>query len=658
MRIAVRVSYALLLLALASPALLSAQFQEPTSEELKMTADPKAPGASAVYLYREETTDDSLHFHSIYERIKVLSEKGKELATIRIPYEHGADKVTDIKGRTIHADGTVIPLTTKASDLVDVKTKSLQVNTMVFTLPSVEVGSILEYRLQIRYSDEIVSSPAWEIQQPYFVHKAHYFFRPLLGGGRYISDSRGTPLDRLMYAGMLGPGAKVVSDVKGSYSLDLSDIPAVPDEDWMPPLNTLKERVEFYYTYAYSGPDFWQAEGKRWSKEVEEFTKPTGALKKAVAEMVASGDSDEQKAGKIYAAVMKLDNTDFTRTKSEAERKKEKLKAIGKAEDVWNQKAGSADDIALLYVGLARAAGLKVWPMQVVNRNRAIFDNSYLRIGQLDDYVAVVELGGKDVYLDPGQKMCPFGTLHWKHTMASGFRLSEKGAVFATTPPSVYKNSTVQRVADLTIDATGSVKGTVRMVMTGQDALHWRQLTLENDEEEVKKQFNESMRNSLPDGVQADFDHFLALDDYSVNLIGIVNVSGNMGTATGKHFFLPGLFFESRAKHPFVAQDKRVIPVDVHYPKLEQDQVTYSLPAGFNVESSPQATSTLWPDHAMLKINSSAKDGSVTVVRSVVYNFTLLDPKEYKDLHDFYQKVATADQQQLVLVRAQQAKGN
>jgi hypothetical protein len=359
---------------------------------------------------------------------------------------------------------------------------------MVFTLPSVEVGSILEYRLQIRYSDEIVSSPSWEIQQPYFVHKAHYFFRPELGGGRYISDSRGTPLDRLMYGGSIGAGDKVVADVKGSYTLDLNDIPAVPDEDWMPPLNTLKQRIEFYYTYAHSGPDFWQTEGKRWSKEVEEFTKPTGPLKKAVGEIVASGDSDEQKAGKIYAAVMKLDNTDFTRTKSEAERKKEKLKAIGRAEDVWNQKAGSADDIALLYVALARAAGLKVWPIQVVDRNRAIFDSTYLRIGQLDDYIAVVELGGKDVYLDPGQKMCPFGTLHWKHTMASGFRLSEKGAVFATTPPSVYKNSTVQRVADLTIDATGSVKGTVRMVMTGQDALHWRQLTLENDEEEVKKQ--------------------------------------------------------------------------------------------------------------------------------------------------------------------------
>ena len=134
MRKSVFTHKALLLLAIASPSLLLAQFQQPTDEELKMTADPKAPGAAAVYLYREETTDDNLHFHSYYERIKVLTEKGKELATIHIPYQHGDFKVTDIKGRTIHADGTVIPLTTKPSDLMDIKTKNLQFNQMVFTL--------------------------------------------------------------------------------------------------------------------------------------------------------------------------------------------------------------------------------------------------------------------------------------------------------------------------------------------------------------------------------------------------------------------------------------------------------------------------------------------------------------------------------------------
>ena len=110
---------------------------------------------------------------------------------------------------------------------------------------------------------------------------------------------------------------------------------------------------------------------------------------------------------------------------------------------------------------------------------------------------------------------------------------------------------------------------------------------LNNDMEEVKKQFNESMRAYIPDGVQADFDHFLGLEDSSSNLIGFVKISGNIGTAAGKHFFLPGLFFESRAKHPFIAEEKRTIPVDVHYAREEQDSVTYHLPPGYSVESSP-----------------------------------------------------------------------
>ena len=43
------------------------------------------------------------------------------------------------------------------------------------------------------------------------------------------------------------------------------------------------------------------------------------------------------------------------------------------------------------------------------------------------------------------------------------------------------------------------------------------------------------------------------------------------------------------------------------------------------------------------------------IARSLAYNFTLLEQKDYNELHDFYQKVATADQQQLVLTRAAQA---
>ena len=168
MRISVFLRNLLLLLSLASPALLVAQFQKPTGEELKMTTDPKAPGAAAVYLNVEEVTDDPLHYQTFYARIKVLTEKGKELATVAVPYLRGDSSITDIKARTIHADGTVIPLTGKPADLLISRTVSkdgdLQVNRRVFTLPSVEIGSILEYRYEILRNDNEYSSPYWEIQ--------------------------------------------------------------------------------------------------------------------------------------------------------------------------------------------------------------------------------------------------------------------------------------------------------------------------------------------------------------------------------------------------------------------------------------------------------------------------------------------------------------
>jgi hypothetical protein len=174
----------------------------------------------------------------------------------------------------------------------------------------------------------------------------------------------------------------------------------------------------------------------------------------------------------------------------------------------------------------------------------------------------------------------------------------------------------------------------------------------------VKKEFNEWMSDYLPSGVQGDFDHFLALDQYDSNLIGVVRVSGTPGAITGKRLFLPGLFFESKSKHPFVARDMRDIPVDVHYARTEQDDVNYRIPAGFEVESGLHTKNIDWPDRAVLSISTAGDASMVQIIRKLVFTYSFLDPKEYGDLHDFYQKVATADQQQLILRRVTPVSGD
>jgi hypothetical protein len=355
---------------------------------------------------------------------------------------------------------------------------------------------------------------------------------------------------------------------------------------------------------------------------------------------------------------MKLENTDYTRRKSQTELKEQHLKDIRNAEDVWVQKSGSSDEIALLYLAMARIAGLKAYAMTVCDRTRNVFNPYFMSFSQFDDVLVLVTIDGKETALDPGKRFAAFGQLDWKHALVSSLRQGDKGPELSGTPGNSYKEASTVRVADLTIARDGSVTGTARVTMSGPAATRWRELAIENDPEEVKKRFNEELRGQVPDGVTAELDHFLGLEDYHSMLMGIVKISGNMGTATGKRIFLPGVFFESRAKHPFVAEEKRLTAVDMEYAENIQEEATYRIPDGLVVESAPPDASIPWPGHAAFVIKSVTKKNQVTVDRTLVLGFALLEAKNYSSLREFYQKVAAADQQQLVLTVAPATTGN
>src|SRR5438105_6979327 len=161
-----------------------AQWTPPTQEELQMTSQPEVPGAPAVYLYREEATDDNMHSWSKYVRLKVLNERGKEYANVQLDQYSGEDregyregyKVTDIQGRTIHPDGTIIPFTGKPFEKLIEKSHGFKYTAKVFTLPDVEVGSIIEYRFTLRWDDYQYIAPSWLIQSDLYTRKAHYLW--------------------------------------------------------------------------------------------------------------------------------------------------------------------------------------------------------------------------------------------------------------------------------------------------------------------------------------------------------------------------------------------------------------------------------------------------------------------------------------------------
>lgn len=687
MRIHAAVSIvALTLSALALPVRTAAQkFQAPTKEELQMTSDPKAPGAPAVFLYREERIDNFNHYVSGYARIKVLTEKGKEWATVEIPYDPETDGMPIIEGRTIHSDGMVVPLIGKAEDLLNIKKYKDHKQIASFQLSGVEVGSVLEYKWTVPIADLISARiarardhfttsfgyarpvifaklPFWNVQQKIYVHKEHFFLNPFIidtqlvhGDPPFpdgIADS-GEP-GYLVFNQSLPVGAEVVRSLKGDYTLDVDDVPAIQNEEFAPPKIDLAYYVEFYVKPQVPVDSFWKTSISLWSSLLNNYASESGGMKEVAAQITAGATTPEAKARKLYDAVQALDNTDYSLAKIEDVRKQFPAQVFKEAHDVWSKKRGSGDDLAGLYLALARAAGLSADGLQVANRDRRVFSPNIMSLRQLDDLLVVLHIDGKDIYLDPGEKFCPFGQLHWKHALTGGIQQNVKAPVY--TPSNLTKDAVTARVAELTVDTQGAIGGTVKLLMNGPQALHYRQLNLTSGADEVKKALNESLVNLLPQGISGEISQIQGLDTPDNYLSIAVKVTGKLGTTTGKRLLLPAFFFSTGAHKEFVAEERRISAVDLHYAEQVIDDAVIHLPAGFTVESAPQSVQTPWEGHAQLIVKTTPGAGTVEIKRIFARAFILLNPKEYPELRAYYQKIATNDQQNLVLIQA--ASGN
>ena len=651
---------------LASCSCLHAQFQKPTDDELRMTADPQYPDAAAVILNYEEKTDDTTHFTSHYARIKILRDSAKGLATVNMGYFRGAETIAAISGRTIHADGSITDLNVKPSDLLQAKQGEAEFHEVVFNLPAVETGSILEYYYQVRHNERTCQNPEWEIQKPFPVRKAHYSFAPCPGyldaapglSNLFLVDRHGNSLSSLLWLANLPGGRQLQPTAAHRFDLTLDNIPPIPREEWMPPTDVNRYQVRFYFAYDSSGSSYWTKEGRFWLNDVNRFADPSDTIKSAVSGIVAPSDADLDKAKKLYAAVQTLDNTDFSRRKGQAELRAEGFRPTKRAEDTWNQKSGSPHDLALLYLAMLRAANLTAYPMIVADRRHTVFNPGYLNFGQLSGLVVILNSGGKETVLDPGEKMCPFGVVSWRHSGAGGVRQSASGVDAGITPLLPYGVNTLIRRATLTVAPDGSVTGKLTFAFTGQQALVWRQEALRVDESELKSRFDRWLATQVPAGTQARLVSFANLDNIAADLTAEAAITGTPGSVTGKRILLPAAFFSNAETRTFTAEANRQLPVDMNYAAQVKDGVLYHLPAGYTVEAAPAAASIPWTGHAVYVFKPVPAENGLNIGVALTRAFTILDPGEYAQLRDFYQKVAAASQQQVVLVAGEAAKGN
>jgi hypothetical protein len=96
--------------------------------------------------------------------------------------------------------------------------------------------------------------------------------------------------------------------------MEADNIPAFQTEEYMPPENELKFRVNFIDRdgpMEMSPDKFWVNFGRKQNGRVEDFVNKRTAMEQAVAQIVSPGDPPMVKLQKIYARTQRVRNLSY-----------------------------------------------------------------------------------------------------------------------------------------------------------------------------------------------------------------------------------------------------------------------------------------------------------------------------------------------------------
>jgi hypothetical protein len=637
----------LLILSVGRPARVLAGdgFPPISPEELKMTSEPLAPGAPAIILYRQVDRDDNIHtpHEDNHVRIKILTEEGRKYADLEIPFVKGGYDVSLVRARTIRPDGSVVEFDGKVFEKPIEKSRQLKYMAKTLTLPDVQVGCIIEYSFSYEFKEYTLFDSHWILSQDLFTKNAKFSLKP------YTSDFPSYYVRWSWHD--LPPGTGQPQQANHLIWLEAHNIPAFQTEDYMPPEDELKSRVDFIYSEEVFEPNpdkYWKKVGKQLNGQVEGFVGKKKAMEDAVAQIVSPNDPPEVKLQKIYDRVQQLRNTSYEIQKTEQEERREKEKEPANVGEVLQRGYASGTNLTWLFLGLVRAAGFDAYGAYVSDRSHYFFSASLMDRSRLNSNVVLVKLNGKDLYFDPGAAFTPFGLLEWSETGVTGLLLDKDGGTWIQSMLPESADSQVNRKAKLKLSETGDLEGNLTVTFTGLEAMNRRVEERHSDETERKKYLEDEVKGYVPVAAELELTNQPDWKGSSTPLVAefTLKIPGWVGGA-GHRALMPTGIFSAAEKGMFEHSD-RIHPVYFAFPFERVDDVTIDLPAGWQVQSLPKPQNE--DGHVMAyESNVEKGTGSLHLSRKFWVDILMLEPKYYPALRNFFQVVRSGDEEQIVL---------
>ena len=600
-----------------------------TPEQLALTSVPFAPGAPAVVLL--DAVQDGPHYLR-HRRVKILTEGGVQAHGDYRLSLRGKWTILEVKARTVLPDGTIVDATDAVAR--DESKSRRGVQTIAVAFPRVQVGAILDFVLEAHHEGGRLRP--WYPQERVPVLLSRLVIQqPMLkfqSAVRNLPPEAATPQTFPLLGGQ-------------AFAWTFRDVPPLPDLPFAPPEADIAQQLLFHVQairvgdYAEKAPSDWKDwardDMRAWNEWMKKDHQKAGALAR---EAVAAEGSAIQKAEAIRRALSSRVHADTNETWTLQE----------SPDDVLQNGGGTSADVAGLTTAMLRSVGVEARLAAYRRKDSGAVSLDQFLPALLDSYlVGVPDAAGVVTWFDPTEP-APVGRLPWLAAGVQVVPLHQSTTTPIRLPAQVPADHRIERVADVVVEPTGEIRGTVTVTHHRAAADRLRGELLDLTPEARMEELERRLRRWLPDAritsIESDDPGGTSSDTFVLRAA----FASQAATRAGQRLILnPHLF--TRVSTQDWGAETRDVPLWWDAPSEESSRITLRVPGTVTTITLPQSMRMDAAPVGLYVSQYSAAANVITIERDLRLDMHSFPAPAYQGLRRWFLDMAAADDQPVVL---------
>ncbi|MBU0547745.1 MAG: DUF3857 and transglutaminase domain-containing protein [Candidatus Omnitrophica bacterium] len=606
------------------------------AEEKIQSFEEKHQDKDFIFLEDRETikvNEDWSYRKEEYRKLEILKEEARSMGEIPIWYDKEKDRIIEFSAYTTTPDGKKHKYT-KTNDVSLYESYPIYSNAMVkmVTMPEVNVGSVIEYKVVIESKGSQIKNAFWKViyftpNNPTKLFKTAIILPKKLNI-KYKEFN-------LTYKPKITQNHATIT-----YSWEIPDVyDERKDEDYVPPpqLKDIPEVVEF------SSIKSWKDMSNWYYDLVQKNIKITPDIKAAAQKAITGKLILKDKVRAILEYIQ--DNFRYVSM------------SLGEysfkphsTDQVFKNKYGDCKDLALLCVAMFKVAGTES-NVALFMDEFSITDPQYdLPIPTLFNHVVVriKDEAGKNFYVDPQLKGYDIGEYPFPYQNAYTFIITQDGGEFGRLPIFAEGRGYTRKDENIVINADGSALTEITSLWPLSTSIDLREKikSLNNTQ---KEDFFKDLNAMLADGGEVLERRWGNFDNRYGRIKSYVKIKQRAAYIVSDGMII--IDVSGYRRNIELTKEKRENPIFFPVNDCDEETAIYQIPKGFRALSIP---SNIDKDIGFLSLKREYKrDKDKVIIREVVKHKRIETPKEqYPKVKEFFDKLSSQTQQRIVLKKS------